>query len=97
MLEKMKQLMEMQRKMQEVKRALDEVTFEIASPDGAVTIVMNGSQEVQGLTLREGFGDLDKSRLEKTLKDAYNSAIRRSHDLAAEKMKGIVGFDMPGL
>ena len=97
MLDKMKQLMEMQRKMQEIKRVLDVMTFEIASSDGVVKIIMNGSQEVQEVTLQEGAGGVDKARLEKALKDAYNRAIKRSHDLAAEKMKGVVGFDIPGL
>jgi len=97
MLDKMKQLMEMQRKMQEIKRVLDVMTFEITSSDGVVKIIMNGSQEVQEVTLQEGVGGVDKARLEKALKDAYNRAIKRSHDLAAEKMKGVVGFDIPGL
>ena len=97
MLDKMKQLMEMQRKMQEIKRVLDVMTFEITSSDGVVKIIMNGSQEVQEVTLQEGVGGVDKARLEKALKDAYNRAIKRSHDLAAEKMKRVVGFDIPGL
>jgi DNA-binding YbaB/EbfC family protein len=97
MLDKMKQLMEMQKKMQEIKRMLDATTFEICSSDGTVKIVMNGSQEVQEVTLQEGAGSPDKTLLEKALKDAYNRAIKRSHDLAAQKMKGVVGFDIPGL
>jgi DNA-binding YbaB/EbfC family protein len=97
MLDKMKQLMEMQRKMQEMKRALDATTFAIASSDGLVTITMNGSQEVQGVSLKEEFKNADQARLENAIKDGYNRAIKRSHELAAQKMKGIAGFDIPGL
>ena len=97
MLDKMKQLMEMQKKMQEMKRQLDATTFEIASSDGTVKVVMNGSQEVQEVALQDTFATADKARLEKSIKDAYNRAIKRSHELAAQKMKGVAGFDMPGL
>ena len=51
MLDKMKQLMEMQKKMQEMKRQLDAATFEVVSSDGLVKVVMNGSQEVQEVAL----------------------------------------------
>lgn len=97
MLDKMKQLMEMQKKMQEMKRQLDAVTFEIASSDGLVRIIMNGSQEVQEVALQDTYAASDKTRLEKSIKDAYNRAIKRSHELAAQKMKGMAGFDIPGL
>jgi len=35
--------------------------------------------------------------LEKAIKDAYNKAIKSSHDIAAEKMKDVTGFNIPGL
>ena len=97
MLDKMKALMEMQRKMQQMKRELDNTNFEIASSDGLVKIIMNGSQEVKEVSITGDIAALEKSQLEKTIKETYNRAIKRSHDLAADKMKNITGLDIPGL
>ena len=97
MLDKMKQLMEMQRKMQEMKRQLDNTTFDVQSSDSLVKITMNGSQEVQGVNIQGSLPEKEKAGLEKAIKEAYNKAIKRSQDLAAEKMKGITGLNLPGL
>lgn len=97
MFDKMKQLMEMQKQMQEMKRQLEATNFDMQSSDGLVRITMNGAQEVKEVSIQSDMNSLDKTRLEKSLKDAYNRAIKRSHDLAAEKMKEITGFNLPGL
>lgn len=95
MFDKMKQLMEMQKKMQEMKRELENTTFEVASADGLVKIVMSGAQEVKEVSIKEG--DLEKLSLEKAVRDAYNKGIKRSQEVAAQKMKEITGFNLPGL
>ena len=97
MFDKMKQLMEMQKKMQEMKRQLDATSFEVSSSDGLVKITMNGSQEVKSVNINGEIKDIDKTQLENSSKDAYNRAIKRSHDLAAEKMKDVTGLNLPGL
>jgi DNA-binding protein YbaB len=97
MFDKMKALMDMQKKMQEMKRELDNTNFEVQSPDGSLKIVMNGSQEVKEVSLKSELNQLEKSNLEKTIKDTYNMAIKRSHDIAAGKMKDITGLNLPGL
>jgi len=97
MFDKMKQLMEMQKKMQEMKRELDNTNFEVASSDGIIKITMNGSQEVKEVALAKDPQGIEKVQLEKAVKDAYNRAIKRSHDIAAEKMKQITGFNLPGM
>jgi DNA-binding YbaB/EbfC family protein len=97
MFDKMKQLMEMQKKMQEMKRALDVTVFEVASSDGLVRISMNGSQEVESVSLSDSAAAAPKSALEKSLQDAYNKAIKRSQAIAAEKMKEMTGFGIPGM
>jgi DNA-binding YbaB/EbfC family protein len=97
MFDKMKQLMEMQKKMQEMKRELDSTYFDILSSDGLVKVTMNGAQEVREIVLQKEAQALEKTVLEKSLKDAYNKAIKRSHDIAAEKMKHITGMNIPGL
>lgn len=98
MLDKMKQLMDMQRKMQEMKRELENTNFDVESPDGSIKITMNGSQEVKSVVVNKDPQNLDKINLQGAIKDAYNRAIKRSHDIAAEKMKKITGgMNIPGL
>jgi len=98
MFDKMKQLMDMQRKMQEIKRELENTNFDIASSDGLVKITMNGAQEVRAVNIQGDLKAIDKAALEKSAQDAYNRAIKRSHDLAAEKMKKVTGgLNIPGL
>jgi nucleoid-associated protein EbfC len=97
MFDKMKQLMEMQKKMQELKRLLDETTFEVTSGDGLVTVAMSGSQEVVKFAINKELGQVSKADLEKMTKDVYNKAVKRSQEIAASKMKEVTGFNLPGL
>lgn len=97
MFDKMKQLMDMQKKMQEIKRELDNTNFDIASSDGLVKITMNGSQEMKDIKIQGELSKIEKINLEKAVKDAYNRSIKRSHDIAAQKMKDITGLNLPGL
>lgn len=97
MFDKMKQLFEMQKKMQEVKRQLDNTNFDIQSSDGLVKITMNGAQEVQEITLKDNLQDSERAHLAGSLKDTFNRAIKRSQDIAAQKMKDVTGINIPGL
>ena len=97
MFDKMKQLMEMQKKMQEMKRQLEETDFEVTSSDGSVKIMMNAAQEVKVVSIQGEISAAGKSNLEQAVKDAYNKALKQSHKIAAEKRKGVVGMDLPGL
>ena len=97
MFDKMKALIEMQKKMQELKRELENTDFEITSFDNPLKIKMNGAQEVKEVNFLGDLSAMEKTNLEKTIKDTYNRAIKRSQDLAAEKMKGVTGLNLPGL
>ncbi|MDD5669636.1 MAG: YbaB/EbfC family nucleoid-associated protein [Candidatus Omnitrophica bacterium] len=97
MFDKLKALMDMQKKMQEIKRELDNSSFEISSADGFIRISMNGSQEVRNVEITGNLEALDKKKFEQTLKDTYNKAIKRSHEIAAEKMKNVTGLNLPGM
>jgi DNA-binding protein YbaB len=93
MFDKMKALMDMQKKMSQLKRELDNTNFEVTSTDGSIKITMNGSQEVKEIKINS----VPAGELEGLLKDTFNRAIRRSHELAAEKTKELTGFGLPGL
>jgi hypothetical protein len=97
MFDKMKQFMEMQKKMQEMKRQLEETEFEVTSSDGSVKIMMSGSQEVRAVNIQGEIVAGQKNNLEQAIKDAYNRAIKQSHKIASEKMKDITGLNLPGM
>lgn len=97
MFDKMKQLMEMQKKMQEMKRQLEEAEFEVTSADGSVKVMMNGAQEVKSVSIQGEISTTGRSNLEQAVKDAYNKAVKQSHKIASEKMKNVVGTDLPGM
>jgi len=91
MFDKMKALFEMQKKMQAVKRELENTNFDIQSSDGLVKITMNGAQEVKEIVIK------DNPQLENALKDTFNRAIKRSQEIGAQKMKEVTGINLPGL
>jgi DNA-binding YbaB/EbfC family protein len=97
MFDKMKALFDMQKKMQEIKRQLDDTNFDIQSSDGLVKITMNGSQEVKELVIKDNLEESEKARLAASLKDTFNRSIKRSQEIAAQKMKDVTGLNIPGL
>ncbi len=97
MFDKMKGLFEMQKKMQEVKRVLEETNFDIQSSDGVVKITMNGAQEIKEVMIKDNLGVAEQACLAGSLKDTFNRAIKRSQEVAAQKMKDVTGFNIPKL
>ncbi len=97
MFDKMKELMAMKQQMEQIKRELDAAVFEMSSSGGTVKVSMNGAQEMKGIWIQGELPSMDKTHLEKEIKDAYNKAIKRSHEIAAQKMKEITGVNAPGL
>ncbi|MDD4908335.1 MAG: YbaB/EbfC family nucleoid-associated protein [Candidatus Omnitrophica bacterium] len=97
MLDKMKALMEMQKKIQEMKRQLEAAVFEVESADGKVKITMNGSQEIQDMRIECALAEKETEQLKSAVKDALKKAIKRSHDVAADKMKSVTGLNLPGM
>jgi hypothetical protein len=97
MFDKMKGLFEMQKKMQEVKRVLEDTNFDIQSFDGLVKITMNGAQEVRAITVKDNLSEQEKARLDAALKDTFNRSIKRSQEIAAQKMREVTGINIPGL
>ncbi|MDI6758270.1 MAG: YbaB/EbfC family nucleoid-associated protein [Candidatus Omnitrophota bacterium] len=97
MFDKMKAFLDMQKKMQELKRELDSTTFETASFDNLIKITMSASQEIRSVIVREDIKNVDKVNLEKAIKDVYNKALKHAQDIAALKMKAVTGLNLPGL
>jgi DNA-binding YbaB/EbfC family protein len=89
MLNKMKQLFEMQKSMQELKRRLEESNFDILSGNGMVKINMNAAQKINSININGNLAELDKSVLERSICEAYERALKHAQEVAAGKLKDI--------
>lgn len=93
MFDKMKQIMEMKKQADKIKRELDSTSVECDVIKG-IKVVINGSQDVRSIEIEdEFFSAQSRQSLEKDLQKAVNAAIKQSQQLAAQKMKEV----MPGL
>jgi DNA-binding YbaB/EbfC family protein len=93
MLDKMKQLWEMKKKMDEVKKELDAMV--LASEDNMVKVTITGSQEIKSVEIKCDLTTANKAKLEASLSDTMNRAVRESQKSAAQKMSALGG--LPGL
>ena len=89
MLNKMKQLFEMQKSMQELKRSLEESNFDILSGNGMVKINMNAAQKINSININGNLAELDKTVLERSICEAYERALKHAQEVAAGKLKDI--------
>ena len=97
MLDKVKQLMEIKRQAENIKRELEALSIEVAEGDG-VTVEITGAQQVKRIVLDDTlFAKERKDQLEVRLVRSVNSAIRKSQECAAQKMRDVAGLSIPGL
>ena len=97
MFDKLNALMDMRKKMQQVKDELAAAVFDIRSSQGLVTITMSGAQEVKDIRFESDLSCVQKEALGNEIKDAFNRAIKRSQEVAAQKMKDVTGIKLPGM
>ena len=93
------QLQEMQQQMLEAQEALGDKTVETSAGGGAVTVVMNGHQKLQSVTIDpEVLDPEDVEMLQDLIVAAVNEAVESSQNLAADEMNSITGgLNIPGL
>ena len=96
MFDKLNALMDVRKKMQQVKEELAAARFDICSEGGLVTITMSASQEIHDVRFEKGIDGVAAEALARQIKDAFNRGIRRSQEIAAQKMKDITGIKLPG-
>ena len=91
----MRQIQKMQEDIAAAQEALSEERIEVSVGGGAVTVVINGQQEVQSISIDPDVLDLEDEDWVTDLQDlllaAVNQAIDKSKTLAAERMDGITG------
>ncbi len=90
---KMKELMEMKKQADKIKKELDAVDVEVQEVRG-ITIAINGSQRFRSVSIDDSLLTVsNKAKLEKDLLRSLNAAIQKSQHVAAKKMQAV----MPGL
>ena len=84
-------------KIQELQVELESMTAEGSAGGGVVKVVMSGKQTVESVLIDpEAVEDLEL--LQDLMVAAFNDAINRTQEIAAEKMGGITGdLNIPGL
>ncbi len=92
-------LQALQQKMEETQASLATETVEASAGGGAVTVTVNGQQQVQAIKISpDAISAGDVEMLQDLIVAAVNEAIEKSQQLAASKMSAITGgLGLPGL
>ena len=92
MFDKMKQLMEMKKQADVLKKQLDAAIVDVSR--GGIKIRISGSQRFQAIDIAPDYLKAEsKQKLEQDLLNSLNAAIAQSQQVAAQKMKEV----MPGM
>jgi DNA-binding YbaB/EbfC family protein len=99
MLDKMKELYNLQKKAKAVQRELRDIEIEASAVEGKIQIVINGEQKIQSVQIDQSLLSQDnKKALEFGILSAVREGIARSQQIAAQKMKDVAGdLNIPGL
>lgn len=94
-----KQLQDMQRKMEKAQADLANETVTATAGGGAVTIEMNGHHKVTAVTIDPDAVDPeDVETLQDMILAALDQALEKAQDMAQKKMSAITGgLNIPGM
>ena len=95
----MRQAKELQAKLAKAQEELGNAQVEASAGGGAVTVVIDGHQKVQSVKIAPEAVDLqDMGLLEDLVLAAVNEAIKKSQELAQDRLSELTGgFKIPGL
>ena len=97
MFDKVKELMELKKKADHLKKELEAVVIEV-NDVRPIKIKINGAQIVQSIEIDESLlSPAQKNRIQMDLLRSINTAVKKSQQAAANKMKSIPGLNLPGL
>jgi DNA-binding protein YbaB len=85
---KFKDLYKLQKQAKEIREKLQNTHIE-AELEG-ITVTVDGQQEIIKVNIADSAFS-DKKKLENNLTKALNKAIKRSQQIGAEQMKGVMG------
>lgn len=79
-------------KLKKAQKELQKELVEVSAGDGAVIVQVNGELKLKKVTIDPEMVDLDDiGELEKWVELAVRDAMQRAQELAAEKMKPLMG------
>jgi DNA-binding YbaB/EbfC family protein len=95
----MRQIKEMQTKLQKTQEELANTNLEVSAGGGAVKIVITGNQKFLSIKISpEAIDPNDVSLLEDLVLAAVNEAMQKSQELAQERLGGVTaGLKLPGM
>jgi nucleoid-associated protein EbfC len=98
MLDKMKQLYELQKKAKEMEKALESVVVTRESPGGRLKLSMNGQFRVTSLSIDESaLAPGNRAVLEKGLTELFNGAADEARQQSSRQAMGMMkGMNIPG-
>ena len=93
------QVLQLQEEMMKAQEALKDEVVTATAGGGVVTVVSNGHQEIQSITISPEVTDPeDVEMLQDLVLSAVNEALERSRNLVSERMGALTGgLDIPGL
>jgi len=93
MFDQAKDLYKLQKQAKQIKKKLKNIHIEAES--GGVTVIVDGEQNFVDVKIAEAAMG-DPAKLSKSVLQACNKAISKSQQIAAERMKDVMG-DMSGM
>lgn len=97
MFDKIKQMMTLRKQADKLKKELELVIIEISDVRG-IKVVVNGAQIFQSVDIDAGLlNAANKNRLQMDLLRSINTAVKKSQQAAANKMRNTPGLNIPGL
>lgn len=98
MFEKLKQFKDLRDKAKTLQSALATEKVEGTAAWGKIKIEMDGNQAITAVSIDEELlKPSEKSKLESGIKDALGDALKKAQRKMLEKMKGMEGFNLPGM
>lgn len=95
---KAKELLKLQQDAQKIQNELSNIHIEAESDGFVVTI--DGQMKAIKVEIEDTSLLTDKARLEKAALEAINKGLKKSQEIAADKMKGVMGsmgLNLPGM
>ena len=95
----MQQAQKLQQRLVAAQAELADMTLEVSSGGGAVTVTVNGQQKIQSIKISPEVIDPEEAEmLEDLVLTAVREAITKSQETAAEHLGGLTGgLNIPGL
>jgi len=95
MFDKMKDLMEMKKQADRIKKQLDAILIDVEEVKG-IAIQISGSQQFRSIVIAQDLLQPEnKGRLERDLLRSMNAAVKQAQNSAARQMAG--AMNIPGL